>query len=96
MQLIKEIVDAWGYINSNQLTTLAKDTPDLPVVIKWGGMPREQLGAAAAKARIAEVEAKDSDYCREVFIASKTLDEMLGNYLTPNFVKLAIHKLKAK
>lgn len=96
MTILKDIITNWGYIDSNQLKSLAAELPDLPVIIKWGGMPREQLVASKASARIAEVEGNDSDYCREVFLSSKTLDHMAESYLTPNFIKLAINTLRAR
>jgi hypothetical protein len=96
MTILKDIIDNWGYIDSVQLKTLSAELPDLPVIIKWGGMPREQISASKAIARIATVEGDDTDYCREVFISTRELDSMLEHHLTPNFIKLAINTLRAK
>lgn len=96
MTILKDIIDNWGYIDSVQLKTLSAELPDLPVIIKWGGMPREQIAASLAKARIAQVEEDDTDYCREVFLCTRTIDDIRDNHLVPNFIKLAIDKLRAR
>ena len=96
MKTLEDIINNWGYIDSNQLTSLAEDMPKLPVIIKWGGMPREQIAASLAKARIAQVEEDDTDYCREVFLCTRTIDDIRDSHLVPNFIKLAIDKLRAR
>jgi hypothetical protein len=96
MTILKDIIDNWGYIDSVQLKALSAELPDLPVIIKWGGMPREQIAASKASARIAAVESDNTDYCREVFLSSRELDSMLEHHLTPNFIKLAINKIRAR
>lgn len=81
MKLLKEIIDHWGFVDSKQLPELAKHFPDTPLVIKWGGMPREQIAASKVAKRIEEVEQWDQDYVREVFICSeqfRKLKEVFG------------------
>jgi hypothetical protein len=48
----------------------------MKVVIKWGGMHREQLPAWQAIQRIEDVEEKDIDYCREVFLSAQDCDNL--------------------
>ena len=76
MQLLKQIIDHWGFVDSQQLPELAKYFPDTPLVIKWGGMPREQVVASKVAERIKEVEQWDQDYVREVFICSKQMTKL--------------------
>ena len=42
----------------------------MQLVIKWGASPREQVAASQVAERIAEVEARNDDYVREVFLSS--------------------------
>lgn len=74
MKLLKEIIDHWGFIDSQQLAELVKHFPDTPLVIKWGGMPREQLAASKVAKRIQEVEQSGKDYVREVFMCAKQMN----------------------
>ena len=53
-----------------------RDSPDTPLVIKWGGMPREQVVASKVAERIKEVEQWDQDYVREVFICAKQMTKL--------------------
>lgn len=76
MKLLKEIIDHWGYIDSKQLPELVKHFPDTPLVIKWGGMPREQLAASKVAKRIQEVEQSEKDYVREVFMCAKQMNKI--------------------
>ena len=81
MQALKQIIDHWGFVDSQQLPELAKHFPDTPLVIKWGAMPREQVVASKVAERIKEVEQWDQDYVREVFICSeqfRKLKEVFG------------------
>jgi hypothetical protein len=76
MKLLKEIIDHWGFIDSKQLPKLAEHFPDTPLVIKWGGMPREQLAASKVAKRIQEVEQSGKDYVREVFMCAKQMNKI--------------------
>jgi hypothetical protein len=76
MKLLKEIIEHWGFIDSKQLPELAEHFPDTPLVIKWGGMPRERLAASKVAKRIEEVEQWDQDYVREVFICAKQMEKL--------------------
>lgn len=76
MKLLKQIIDHWGFVDSQQLPELAKHFPDTPLVIKWGGMPREQVVASKVAERIQEVEQWDQDYVREVFLCAKQMDKL--------------------
>ena len=53
----------------------------MKLVIKWGGMPREEALACNVADRINRVEESNQDYVREVFISSfhyNQLKEALG------------------
>jgi len=76
MKLLKEIIDHWGFVDSKQLPELVKHFPDTPLVIKWGGMPREQIAASKVAKRIEEVEQWDQDYVREVFICAGQMSKL--------------------
>ena len=76
MKLLKEIIEHWGFIDSKQLPELAEHFPDTPLVIKWGGMPRERLAASKVAKRIEEVEQWDQDYVREVFMCAKQMEKL--------------------
>ena len=81
MKLLKEIVAQWGNVNAEQCQELACYFPDTPLIIKWGFLPREEVKASQVPHRIAFVEKVQGDYCREVFIQSKSfqmLKEVLG------------------
>ena len=55
--------------------------PRMKLVIKWGGMPREEALACNVADRIKWVEESNQDYVREVFISSfhfRQLKEALG------------------
>ena len=76
MKLLKESIDHWGFVDSKQLPELVKHFPDTPLVIKWGGMPREQIAASKVAKRIEEVEQWDQDYVREVFICADQMSKL--------------------
>jgi len=81
MKILKEIIDHWGFVDSKQLPELVKHFPDTPLVIKWGGMPRERVPASQVAERIKNVEEWDQDYVREVFMESshfRQLKEVFG------------------
>lgn len=71
MKTIKDILSQFGYITKPQLKELAEHFACTKVVIKWGGLPRERLPAWEAIERIEEIEGKDLDYCREVFLSGQ-------------------------
>tara|TARA_B100000519_G_C13913303_1_gene283199 strand:- start:112 stop:369 length:258 start_codon:yes stop_codon:yes gene_type:complete len=81
MSILKDIVAMWGFVDSEQLKVLAKEFPRMKLVIKWGGMPREEALACNVADRIKWVEESNQDYVREVFISSfhfRQLKEALG------------------
>ena len=40
MKILKDIIDHWGFVDSEQLKELEKYFPDMPLIIRWGAMPR--------------------------------------------------------
>jgi len=76
MKLLKEIIDHWGFVDSKQLPELVEHFPDTPLVIKWGGMPREQIPASKVAERIKNVEEWGQDYVREVFICADQMSKL--------------------
>lgn len=69
MQVIKEIIEHWGFVDSRQLPILAEAFPKTPLVIKWGMAQRQRVSADQVARTIEEGETS-GDYCREVFIES--------------------------
>lgn len=76
MKLLKEIVAQWGNVNAEQCQELASYFPDTPLIIKWGYLPREEVKACEVAQRIALGEGAQGDYCREVFIQSKSFQKL--------------------
>ena len=76
MKLLKEIFDQLGFIDSEQLHELAEVFPNMELIIRWGGMPRERVHAWQAIERIEKVEAENIDYCREVFLSGRDCDNL--------------------
>lgn len=76
MKLLKEIVAQWGNVNAEQCKELACYFPDTPLIIKWGYSPREEAKASEVATRIAFGEHAQGDYCREVFIESKSFQKI--------------------
>lgn len=76
MKTIKDILSQFGYITKPQLSELAEHFACTRVVIKWSGMPRERLPAWEAIERIEEVEKKNIDYCRSVFLSAQDADKL--------------------
>ena len=74
MNILKDIISQHGYINSEQLDTLAKEHASLPVVIKWARTWRQQVPASEAINTIAKGD--DADYVREVFLSSETYNQV--------------------
>jgi len=81
MKLLKDIIAQWGNIDKVQAQELSCYFPDTEVIIKWSFLPREKIKVHEVASRIAFVEGVQGDYCREVFIESKSfrkLKEVLG------------------
>ena len=76
METLQKIIANWGYMNKEQLAEIAEHFPHMKVVIKWGGLPRERIGAWKAIETIARVEGENLDYCREVFLSSKDMNKL--------------------
>ena len=71
MQLIKDIIENWGFVDSVQIKQLIKYFPNTPLCIKWGMREREECFAQFVPSRIEKVEAESDDYVREVFIRTE-------------------------
>jgi hypothetical protein len=71
MKTLKEVLDQMGYITAPQAEALAQWNPHLPVIIQWGGLPREQIAVSLVADRIKDVEDRDIDYCRSVFLTAQ-------------------------
>ena len=76
MEVLKQIIDHWGFVDSEQLKELEKFFPRTPLVIKWGMNPREVCLASKVAERIKEVEEETGDYVREVFIRSENFRQL--------------------
>ena len=76
MKIIKEIVAQWGNVNAEQCQELAGYFPDTTLIIKCGYLPREACPAHRVAHRIEAVERLQGDYCREVFIESKSFQKL--------------------
>ena len=71
MKILKDIIDHWGFVDSEQLKELVEHFPKMPLVIKWGMREREECFAQFVPSRIEKVEAESDDYVREVFIRTE-------------------------
>tara|TARA_Y100000361_G_C11015008_1_gene266398 strand:+ start:240 stop:503 length:264 start_codon:yes stop_codon:yes gene_type:complete len=81
MKLLKDIMNNWGFIDSEQIKELACYFPDMELIIKWGMSPREKVRASQVAFHIKQKEDLHGDYCREVFIESaqfRKLKEVFG------------------
>ena len=76
MKIFKDIIDHWGFVDSEQLKELIEHFPNTPLVIKWGMRQRELCHAKFVAERIAEVEAESDDYVREVFIHTENFRQL--------------------
>jgi len=76
MKVLKDIIDHWGFVDSEQLKELVEHFPKTPLVIKWGMNPREVCLASKVAERIKEVEEETDDYVREVFIRSENFRQL--------------------
>jgi hypothetical protein len=72
-QVIKDIIANQGYMTAAQLTVLAVEAPEVPVVIKCN-MGRHVRMAAVAKHSIDLIGSDPDDYVREVFFSCGTWD----------------------
>tara|TARA_B110000495_G_C22987884_1_gene581383 strand:- start:1148 stop:1444 length:297 start_codon:yes stop_codon:yes gene_type:complete len=68
MKILKEIINQWGFVTSEQMEEIAKEFPDMKFVIRWGASVREQTKAHLVASRIASVEGTGQDYVRDVFM----------------------------
>ena len=66
----------WGFVTSDQLEELEKHFPDMPLIIRWGAMPREKRLASEVSELIAHVEEMNQDYVRDVFIQSEHMEKL--------------------
>lgn len=88
MKTLQKIIKQYGYVDSTQISELSTAFPDMQLVIKWGASPREQVSASQVASRIAEHEARTSDYVREVFINAtnlRKLKQVLLNVEEPTY-----------
>ena len=76
MKTLKDILANYGYINKVQLAELAEHFPHMKVVIKWGGLPRDRVPVHQAVKLINNIESKNIDYCREVFLSAKDCNNL--------------------
>ncbi len=76
MKIYKDMMDHWGFVDSDQLKELVEHFPRMPLVIKWGMRERELCHAKVVAERIAQVEAESDDYVREVFIQSENFRQL--------------------
>jgi hypothetical protein len=76
MKLLKTIFNQLGFIDSVQLAEFVESFPNTQVVIRWGGLPRERSRAVDVAERIAQVEASNTDYVRDVFIDTQTMSAL--------------------
>ena len=90
MNTLQKIIKRFGFVTSAEIDELATDYPTLPIVIRWGGLPREQLPASKIAERINEIESADKDYVRDCFIASSTLNMMLESPFISESIKESI------
>ena len=75
MQVLKEIIGNWGFVDSRQLPVLAEAFPNTPLIIKWGMAERQRVPADQVARTIEEGETS-GDYCREVCIDSSQFRQL--------------------
>lgn len=73
---LKAIVEGGGYLQQEDLETLAEQLPGAIVVIKWGASPRSVINAKDALLTIRALEAAKTDYVREVFFSAGNCDKI--------------------
>tara|TARA_Y100000592_G_scaffold63337_1_gene98764 strand:+ start:270 stop:530 length:261 start_codon:yes stop_codon:yes gene_type:complete len=76
MKILREIIDQLGFVDSKQLEELEKHFPDMPLIIRWGAMPREKRLASEVSELIEHVEELNQDYVRDVFIQSEHMNKL--------------------
>ena len=76
MKLLKEIFDQMGFITAEQMKDISEHFPNMKVIIRWGGMPREVARACSVADRIKWVEDSEQDYVRDVFIEASTMNNL--------------------
>ena len=84
MKILKEIIEQWGFVTKPQLEELEKHFPDMPLIIRWGAMPREQRPASEVSELIEHVEEMNQDYVRDVFITSTNMTKLREVLGVPN------------
>lgn len=75
MNIIKQIIENFGYVTEDMLPVLAKDFPKCSVVIKWDRHPRSSHYAFDATNVIMDA-ARKKIHAREVFISAANLDKL--------------------
>lgn len=70
-------------MGEDELATLSKEFPTMPVVIKWAMSPRSLHTAVDAIKAIDDAGHACGDYPREVFLSCETMDNL-------NKIKLAL------
>ena len=85
--------EQFGFIDSSDLEVLEKETPNIPVLMRFGNS-REVADAYMAKTIMSEKEAA-GDYLRDVSIPSRALDDMAQSPFVPLSVKEAIESIRA-
>ena len=75
MNILKSIIDNGGYITKHDVAELAKDFPNLSVIVKWESAPRSnhKISDVAEVIRCAEA---NGNYTREVFISANAIDRL--------------------
>lgn len=91
MKVIKEIIEQWGFVTSEQLKEIAEHFPEMKFVIRWGAMSREQMQAHLIPSRIASVEATGEDYVRDVFMEVNKFRQLKGILGVGDHVSLLRH-----
>ena len=74
MSILRDIISQHGNVTKEQCRELAKHFPNAMLVIKWGGLPREESRARFIADRIEIVEESGQDYCREVFFSADSFN----------------------
>lgn len=73
MSILKTIKENHGEIGEVDLINLAKEFPEMPVVIKWSRSPRSVHPANTVAGIIQDAEA-NGDFAREVFLSVQTME----------------------
>jgi len=73
--MIKKIIENYGFVIESELAELAKEYPNLPLVIKWSASPRS-IHLAKDVARVIKEKTNETEYAREVFLSATQLDTL--------------------